>query len=84
MPAALGGHAFERHRAALGEHLLVVLDESPRGFFGIELEVVFADHFGRRAAHELRGRLVDEDVAAVEILDENRVGRGVDDRQENV
>ena len=83
--AALAGRdAFERLRLPGGEHLTIRLEEAARGLFGIQLEVALADDLGRRFSDEAGERLVDEDVTAVEILDEDRVGRRFDDRLQNV
>ena len=79
-----GRDALERLRLAGREHPAVVFDELPRGLFGVELEIVPADDIGRRAAEEAGGRLVDEHVAPFEILDEDRVRRGLDHRLQDV
>ena len=84
MPTALRREAFERLRLAARQHLLVVVDEPPRRFFRVELEVALADDLGGGPAEEACGGAVDEDVAAIEILDEDGVRRRFDDRLQDV
>ena len=85
LPVGLAGrHAFEYVRIPRFEDLPVVLDELPRGLFRIQLEIVLADDFVRRFSEEARGRFVDEDVPAFEILDEDGVGRRLHHRLENL
>ena len=79
-----GRDPFERLGFAAGEHLPVGLDEAARVFFRIELEVVPADDVGGRLADEARECLVDEDVPALEILDEDLVRRRLDHRLQDV
>ena len=82
--ALVDRHAFEMLRPAGGEHLAVVLDEAARGGFGIELEIALAEDLLSRLAEKARGSGVDEDVAPFEILDEDRVGRRLEDCAENL
>ena len=84
MPAALVATPSNDIAVPLASTCLIVLHEAPRGLFRIELEVVPADDILGLPADELRGRVVDEHVAAVEILDEDRVRRRADHRLQDV
>ena len=75
---------FKLLRDTASEHLLVGLDESIGRFLVVQLEIVLADDVGPRLADEARECVVDEDVAAVEILDEDRVGRRLNHGLEQV
>ena len=66
------------------EHLAVVFDEAPRRLLGVELEIVPADDLLRRFPEEPRRRRVDQHVAAVEVLDEDGVGRRLDHRPQDL
>jgi len=79
-----GRDPFEGVRPAGREHLLVGFDEPPRRLFRVDLQVVFADDLCRRFSDEAGHGLVDEDVAALEVLDEDRVGRGLHHRLQDV
>ncbi len=83
--AALAGRdTLEDVRRAGREHLPIVLDEMARRFVGIELEIVLTDDLLRRLPEKPRRGFVHEHVPPVEIFDEDRVGRRLDDRLQNL
>ena len=79
-----GRDALEGVRVAGRNHLAIVLDEPARGLGRIQLVVVLPDDGIGRLPEKPRHRFVDQHVSAVEIFDEDRVGRGVDDRLEDL
>jgi hypothetical protein len=83
-PGLTGRHPLERLRFAVCQHFAVVGHELSCRPFGVQLEIVLADDFGRRTCKEAGESFVNEYVPPFEILDENRVRRGFDDRLQNV
>ena len=62
------------------EHFLVVPRSLPGDFFGQQLVIGFAEDMPDGLADKPRAGLVDEQVAKLLVLDEDRVARAVDDR----
>ena len=77
-------HAFEQLRRAGREHLPIGFDERTRRPLRGRARSRCSDDFAVRLADEPAERFVDENVAPVEILDEDRVGRGFDDRVQDI
>jgi hypothetical protein len=78
------GHAFERFGGSAREYFAIVFDEVAGGLGGIDVEVALADDLAGRETDEARGGRVHENVAALEVLDENRVRRRIDDGAQDV
>src|SRR5262249_38140304 len=76
--------AFKHLGDAARQHPAVGVDESLRRLGVVQLEIVLADDLVGGLADELRESGVDEIVVAVEVLDEDRVGRRLNDRVEDV
>jgi hypothetical protein len=77
--ARADGDALEDARLARGEHLAVGRHELPRGVGRVEVCVEAADDLGGGPPDEARAGRVDEEVAPLQVFDEDRVGRALDD-----